>query len=98
MVPAPDIHRADQFPGGEVHRSWGAESNSGEVGRFQPGLLGGFDHGPAHPADGVFRPFFRLRGNGQPGERLAEVIDHADLDVGPSQVDAREKRRLGLIG
>ena len=47
---------------------------------------------------GVFRPLLRLRGDAQPGQRAAKVIDHADLDVGSPQIDAREKRRLGLAG
>ena len=58
------------------------EAHSGDVRRFQAGLGARVPHGGGHAPRGVFRPPADLGGNAQPGQRAAQVVNHAELDVG----------------
>ena len=48
-----------------------------------------------HPAAGVFGALVLLGGNRVVGERLAGVVDHADLDVRAADIEADKKRPFG---
>ena len=63
----------------------------------RPALPTAVKHGVAHAAGGVFRALLRFGGDAQPREGAAKIVDHADLDVGPPEIDAGKEGRLGLI-
>ena len=47
----------------------------------------------AHASGAVLGARSGVGANAQPGERSAQVVDHADLDVRAAQIDADEQRR-----
>ncbi len=86
------------MPRGDIHAAGRAEPDPSDGPRFELGVADGLMHGGGHAPGGVFRAVFHFRRNAEPGERSPQVIDHADLDVRPSQVNSSKKRPLSLLG
>ena len=66
--------------------------------RPTPGLSISCDTDSGHAAAGIFRPFVLLGGHRVVGERLAGVVDKADLDVRAADVDADKEWLLSIFG
>lgn len=94
--PAGQVGRIEQHAGRNVHGAWRAQADAGNVARLQAGQLNGLEHGRGDSPGTVGRSGLSVGPHRVPGKGPAEVVDHADFDVGSAQVGPDEQRWTGV--
>jgi hypothetical protein len=91
IEPTGEIVGVDDDLTTQVHGSRGADADGGDVVERDAGLGDGFARNLADAANALFRTPFGAGGKVGPAEGSTGVIDDARLDVGSSEVDAKEE-------
>ena len=95
VPPAGQVAGAQDHALGDVHRARRRDAGAGDVARCDLIVLHQAANDLGHSHAGVFGALVLLGGHRLVRERLARVIDDANLDVGAADIEADEERLLG---